>query len=319
MKKTVLIIGALVAVALLGAGCAPQPIVTAPPAVTMPVANQPVVDHGPVTIGYGYPEWGFSVQVPNELFVEALVKSQNATAPPEDVYTLNARTPSENAAYKLNKQDAFRPSLTIEVASNPSQLSALDWAKAHEADVPADAAAVTVAGSRGISYADPAVGLTAYIFPADPKAPNGKMASIMATKDITADQLNAVVDSVAFGYTEPLLIEPVDLAPAVTYLQEGLLRSQDKNILQTRLIAPLTAYYNETEKYIIAVAITVPQKLGAPYSILAIDKNGGHDEFSFGQFGKDYETWIPDCMSAADCNFSPAFKAKYPEIVSKFK
>ena len=319
MKKTVLIIGTLAAVALLGAGCAPRPAIIVPSDVAATNVNLPDVDHGQATIGYGYSEWGFSVQIPAELIVEPLVKSQNATTPPEDVYTLNTRTPSENTAFVLNKQDAFRPSLTVETAANPSQLSVLDWAKAHEADVPAATAAVTVAGSQGISYADPAVGLTVYIFPADPKSPNGKMASIMATKDITADQLNAVVNSVTFGYTEPLLTAPVDLTPAVTYLREGLLRSQDKNILQTRLIAPLTAYYNEKEKNIIAIAITVPQKLGAPYSVLAINKNGGHDEFSFGKFGKDSEEWIPTCMSAADCNFSAAFRAKYPEIVSQFK
>jgi hypothetical protein len=147
---------------------------------------------------YAYPEFGFKVQIPNGLIVQPLESSKYATTPPEDSYVMNARTPSENADYEKNQQDAFRPSLTIEVASNPSHLPALGWARAHEGDVPDNVTNVTVAGVSGISYVDSSVGLTVYIFPADTKSQTGKMASIMATNDISADQFNAIIQSITF-------------------------------------------------------------------------------------------------------------------------
>lgn len=102
--------------------------------------------------------------------------------------------------------------------------------------------------------------------------------------------------------------------PVVVYKPAGLLTETDKKNLQERLVNPFFDYYNESEISYITMTVDVPTKVGDPFTVEAIHKNGGYQGFLFGKRGGNIEWWKPECMG--DCNFSEKFKAKYPAIVN---
>jgi hypothetical protein len=70
------------------------------------------------------------------------------------------------------------------------------------------------------------------------------------------------------------------------------------------------------EEELISMDIVVPMNDGEEYDITTLFISGDYNprqEFSFGFKGEDYSYWIPECMD--ECVFSPAFRAKYPQIV----
>lgn len=109
--------------------------------------------------------------------------------------------------------------------------------------------------------------------------------------------------------------------PVVVYGRPGLLNNTEEGLiekknLEEKLVHPYTDYYNEDGINLIAMYITVPQNIGEQYSVVAIfgsEKQYGTHQFGFGAREQEYNYWEPECMDP--CDFSEAFKAKYPQIV----
>lgn len=109
--------------------------------------------------------------------------------------------------------------------------------------------------------------------------------------------------------------------PVVVYGRPGLLNNTEEGLvekknLEEKLVQPFTDYYNEDGVNLVAMYITVPQNIGEQYSVVAIfgsEKQYGANQFSFGAREQEYGYWEPGCMGT--CDFSEAFKAKYPQIV----
>jgi type II secretory pathway pseudopilin PulG len=109
--------------------------------------------------------------------------------------------------------------------------------------------------------------------------------------------------------------------PVVVYGRPGLLNNTaegliEKKNLEEKLVHPYTDYYNEDGLNLVAMYITVPQNIGGQYDVVAIfgseNQYGTHD-FGFGTREQEYDYWKPECMDT--CDFSEAFKTKYPQIV----
>lgn len=105
--------------------------------------------------------------------------------------------------------------------------------------------------------------------------------------------------------------------PIVVYSAGGLLNNTEegrieKKNLEEKLIKPYTDYYNEDGIDLVTMNITVPDLRGE-YLVDAIFADGVINGFRFGQRGEEYGYWEPLCMGP--CDFSEAFKAKYPQIV----
>lgn len=108
--------------------------------------------------------------------------------------------------------------------------------------------------------------------------------------------------------------------PVVVYGRSGLLNNTpqglaEKKILEQKLIEPYIDYNNQDGTNLVAMYILVPQYTGGEYQITAIfgsEKQYGSEEFNFGKREQEYDYWKPECMGP--CNFSEAFKAKYPQI-----
>lgn len=108
--------------------------------------------------------------------------------------------------------------------------------------------------------------------------------------------------------------------PIVQYERPGLLLSNEKELknLEEKLITPITDYYNEKEINLIAIIITIPTEIGAPYEVDTVSVPGvGTPSFLFGKRELDYGYWTPECMGP--CDFSEFFKNKYPQIVEEQK
>jgi len=109
--------------------------------------------------------------------------------------------------------------------------------------------------------------------------------------------------------------------PVVVYGRAGLLHNTEEGLiekknLEEKLVHPYTDYHNEDGLNLVAMYITVPQNIGEKYHIVAIfgsEKQYGTHEFAFGAREQEYEYWEPECM--VPCDFSDAFKSKYPQIV----
>lgn len=109
--------------------------------------------------------------------------------------------------------------------------------------------------------------------------------------------------------------------PVIVYGRPGLLNNTEegrteKKKLEEKLVHPFTDYYNEDEVNLVAMRITVPQNIGQEYDVVAIfgsEKQYGTQQFGFGAREQEYNYWEPECMGP--CDFSEAFKAKYPLIV----
>ncbi len=109
--------------------------------------------------------------------------------------------------------------------------------------------------------------------------------------------------------------------PVVVYARPGLLHNTaegliEKKNLEEKLVNPYTDYYNEDGLNLVALYITVPQNIGGQYDVVAIfgsKKQYGTHQFGFGAREQKYDYWEPECMGP--CDFSEAFKAKYPQIV----
>lgn len=110
-----------------------------------------------------------------------------------------------------------------------------------------------------------------------------------------------------------------DLQPVVAYIHPELLTTQDRAVLQTKLIAPVTDFYNETAKNVVSILITVPQKAKDSFDTVIIMKDGRTDTFGYGSKGVDTYWWVPDCLTTDNCHFTQTFKAKYPDIVKGYQ
>lgn len=120
---------------------------------------------------------------------------------------------------------------------------------------------------------------------------------------------------------QPISETSVDIQfPVVVYGRPGLLHNTEEGLaekknLEEKLVHPYTDYYNEEGVNLVAMYITVPQNIGEQYDVVAIfgsEKQYGIDQFGFGAREQEYGYWKPECMES--CNFSEAFKIKYPQI-----
>ncbi len=123
------------------------------------------------------------------------------------------------------------------------------------------------------------------------------------------------------GIPTGISFEDLDL-PVVVYGRAGLLNNTEegraeKQILEQKLVQPYIDYHAEDEKALVALYITVPVKVGEAYAVLGIfgsKEYSGVEEFLFGAREGAYDYWEPMCMG--ECEYSDAFRAKYPEIVN---
>lgn len=110
--------------------------------------------------------------------------------------------------------------------------------------------------------------------------------------------------------------------PVVVYSRAGLLNNTpegkaEKKKLEEKFVSPYTDYNNENGINLVALHITVPQNIGEEYSVVGIfgsESQYGTEEFGFGKREQEYGFWEPSCMGP--CDFSDAFKKKYPQIVN---
>lgn len=103
--------------------------------------------------------------------------------------------------------------------------------------------------------------------------------------------------------------------PVITYERAGLLTAEAKSELEQKLINPFLDYYNEKETTYITLVITVPRDTGEQYEVTAVHKDGSYLGFLFGARDEEYDWWAPECMDP--CEFSDAYKEKYPDVVKK--
>lgn len=128
--------------------------------------------------------------------------------------------------------------------------------------------------------------------------------------------------------TQPQPVSPQTLNdsqikfPVVVYSPAGLLsntpegRVENKK-LEEKFVNPYIDYNNENGINLVAIYITVPQNIGEAYSIIGIfgsNSRYGTEEFNFGKRQQEYGYWEPSCMGP--CDFSDAFKKKYPQIIN---
>lgn len=97
-------------------------------------------------------------------------------------------------------------------------------------------------------------------------------------------------------------------------MRAGLLSARDRQLLEERLVAPLTDYHNETRKWLVAILITVPPSVGTEYTYAAIFADGSSESALHGVRGGEIPSWLPICKGP--CEFTAAFRAKYPQIVN---
>lgn len=104
--------------------------------------------------------------------------------------------------------------------------------------------------------------------------------------------------------------------PVISYSRAGLLTDSDRLDIEEKLIEPFIDYYKDMPDELISMDIVVPMNDGEEYEIttlFVLNDFTPRQEFSFGIKGENYDYWIPECMNG--CEFSPAFTAKYPQIV----
>lgn len=117
----------------------------------------------------------------------------------------------------------------------------------------------------------------------------------------------------------PKIISPAtpnQFLPSIIYEPSGKFTEDEKQQLKEKIADPLTLY--ENERIINLTAIIFSKREGQqPYdtTFLAAFQNSGYLSAVVYKKAGNIEWWLPECMG--ECPFSPAFKAKYPEIVKK--
>lgn len=104
--------------------------------------------------------------------------------------------------------------------------------------------------------------------------------------------------------------------PVVVFQPGGSFDTQTKSQIQSRIVDPFIDYYSETNMPIVSITVepnTKSDPVQFPYLFDAIFTNGGNTGFVITKTNDQINWFVPECMGA--CQFSNAFKAKYPEIV----
>lgn len=104
--------------------------------------------------------------------------------------------------------------------------------------------------------------------------------------------------------------------PVVVFEAEGSFSPSDKNSIQKKIIDPFIDFYTPLQKI---VSITISPNTNAskdmyPFLFSAIYASGGNTGFVISKTNGEVNWFIPECMNG--CQFTDAFKSKYPEIVS---
>ena len=102
----------------------------------------------------------------------------------------------------------------------------------------------------------------------------------------------------------------------IVYEASGSFSASEKNQIQERIINPFVDYYNDLDQEIASITISKSATAGYPYALSGIFKSGVNNSFLIKASGGVVDWWYPECMG--ECPFSDEFKAKYPEIISKY-
>lgn len=115
---------------------------------------------------------------------------------------------------------------------------------------------------------------------------------------------------------------PTPQPTVVVYESENSYPAGDKTALTTRVVNPLLDYYQDEHanggQELVSFTVsfnTGASKASYPYQGKAVFRAGTVNSFLISKTNMVIDWWLPECTQ---CNFSDAFKLKYPEIVSKF-
>jgi len=107
--------------------------------------------------------------------------------------------------------------------------------------------------------------------------------------------------------------------PVVQFVPGGLFTKLEKSEIDRKIIGPLVDYENDKEIRIVAVLITkLTNKSNSPYEydFQALYKDGVYHGFVFNKEPDGtFKFQRPNCR---ECEFSDAYKRKYPEIVKNY-
>ncbi len=101
---------------------------------------------------------------------------------------------------------------------------------------------------------------------------------------------------------------------------QGSLPGDDAALLRSRIAEPYVLYHESLseEQQVVSFKISVntqQSKNDFPYLADAVLKNGGNEGFVISKKDGKIDWWFPECM--IECQFTPQFSAKYPEIIAK--
>ena len=135
--------------------------------------------------------------------------------------------------------------------------------------------------------------------------------------DMRVNKMNAPVS--AMPETGGTMSDQKGSFPVVAIGREGLLNDDpaERAYIKDHITDPIKDYYNVTSNYIVAIYLIVPQRSGEPYTLNLIDENGGLDQSLFGSRGNKEIYWTPPCTGLEECTLTPAFQAKYPDLIKQ--
>ena len=106
-------------------------------------------------------------------------------------------------------------------------------------------------------------------------------------------------------------------APAPTVSYVGFPAGSATNTLKVDfkkfLVDPFTDFRAEYDQIVVTIGLKYPAKTGLPYGVTVTYKAGDPELFEFGKRGTALTYWKPTCNGG--CQFSDAFKTKYPDVV----
>ncbi len=154
----------------------------------------------------------------------------------------------------------------------------------------------------------------AYLFGQNQALQNAqKQAQIVPTVSVQPSATASISPSVVVASPSPT-VQPV----TVQIDQESNLPPQDLSDIKTRNINPFIDWSADQNSGggLVLIKVTKNSDTTYPYKFEYVYKNGGNGGFLIKKTAGRLDWYMPDCLGS--CNFSPQFKQKYPEIVSKY-
>ncbi len=158
-------------------------------------------------------------------------------------------------------------------------------------------------------------GAAAYLFGQNQKLSSNNTPvtiSPTAAPSISGQDVNNFVPSPTQGATAQKAVIIIE--------SQGSLPGDDAALLRSRIAEPYVLYHESlsVEQQVVSFKISVntqQSKNEFPYLADAVLKNGGNEGFVISKKDGKIDWWFPECM--IECQFTPQFSAKYPEIIAK--